>query len=280
MGPPPRRPRILVEAAWQSGTIGDAAQTLGLLRMLALPLPGTELGLRPPAGAGVAATVARLFPKVEIVSGDPALAACALRLYAPAPGPAACAGLENWWKRTGKPWGVFGAAPARPSPQLVAALGGAYFVFASDTAALTTLRRAGVKRPRLAFAPEPALALKAADEAAAKVFLARHGLEPKKFLAVAPYGPPGADTARLRQVIEAWVRQTGHPVLICPTAGGAAESGPLYDPLPAAVKDRVVRRPDSWAVEEASSVYRRAVAVLSQESWSPMVAAVNDTPFL
>lgn len=52
----------------------------------------------------------------------------------------------------------------------------------------------------------------------------------------------------------------------------------LFDPLPADVKPLVIWRDTFWLADEAASVYARAVAVVSAECHSPIIALSQGTP--
>jgi polysaccharide pyruvyl transferase WcaK-like protein len=90
------------------------------------------------------------------------------------------------------------------------------------------------------------------------------------------------DHAKMRETMIRWVRKTGKKVLLCPemTYQIALLKPMLFDPLPDDVKKNVVMRRVYWGPDEAASVYRRAFAVISMECHSPIIAAVNGTPFL
>ena len=80
----------------------------------------------------------------------------------------------------------------------------------------------------------------------------------------------------------AWVRRTGQRVLLCPSspAGGAAVDRLLVHPLPPDIRARLVLRDSWWTPGEASSVLRRAVALVTLEDGAAIIAAANDTPVL
>lgn len=223
--------------------------------------------------------------------------------------------LEAWRRKTGKPYGVFGvtisldgeAASPKLSPEVQAVLRDASFVFTRETASLRNLEIAGHFGAPTSFAPDATFALRLHNKAAAEAFLQKAGLEPKQYLVVVPrlrYTPvhkirkvnwseekiarrtavnerhQEEDHAKLREAIVAWVRKTGKKVLLCPEMTYQLDimEPLLYRPLPADVKPSVVRRTEFWLPDEASSVYLRALAVLSCECHSAIIAAVNDTP--
>lgn len=313
-GPPPRRPVILLRSGWRTDGIGEVAHTPGLLRLLASYLPGAELLVWSNAlGDGVAELLRRNFPDVRLVSGDigpggaPGNADLAevferagFLLHGSGSGVAARAHLEAWRERTGKPYGILGVTIAAGGNGSLAgglkdSLDQAAFVFTRETRSLENLKRAGIRKPQIGFAPDGAFSFKLSNEERAVAFLKANGLAPKKFLAVVPRlraapGTPGSaginqrhqegDHALFRAVIESWVRRTGCKALLCPEMSYQLEiiDPLLYDPLPAEVKRAVVRRTAFWLPDEAASVCRRASAVLSFECHSAILAAVNDTP--
>jgi hypothetical protein len=223
--------------------------------------------------------------------------------------------LEAWRQATGKPYGIFGvtialgdeAASPAMDEGLRRLLEGAAFVFTRETRSLENLKQARLRGPRMEFVPDGSFSLRLHDEERAKAYMKREGLEPKQFIAVVPrlrYTPyhkfrpanrspeeirrrdevnekhAGTDHAKLREVIVRWVRETGGKALLCPemTYQTGIIDPLLWDRLPGDVKGKVVRRKDYWLTDEASSVYRRAVAVVSFECHSPIIAATNDTP--
>jgi hypothetical protein len=52
----------------------------------------------------------------------------------------------------------------------------------------------------------------------------------------------------------------------------------LVEPLPEDVKSRVVWREKYWLTDEAVSTYTRALALLSMDMHSPIMAVANGTP--
>ncbi|MBK5290062.1 MAG: polysaccharide pyruvyl transferase family protein [Acidobacteriia bacterium] len=224
--------------------------------------------------------------------------------------------VEAWRKATGKPYGILGvtitakdeAASKAIDERLRDLLENASFVYTRESQSLANLKSAGVKRTRLGLAPDGAFSLKLSDDVSAKTFLEKNGLEQKKFIAAIPrlrYTPyhlfkknnqqPPAEIARrtavnekhqhedhakMREAMIAWVRNTGGKVLLCPEMTYQVDllDPLLYNPLPDDVKKKVVRRKTYWITDEASSVYRRAFAVLSFECHSPIIAATGDTP--
>lgn len=185
-------------------------------------------------------------------------------------------------------------------------LSGAAFVFCRETLTADYFRRQGVSSPVLEFGPDATFGLHLRDEARAATYLRQTQLEEGGFLCVIPrlrYTPyhringetptsgdlakdavnartSAGDHAKLRDLIVAWIRGTGLKVLACPEMSYqiplAKEA--LVDPLPADVKKNVVWRDAYWLPDEAASIYARAVAVVSFECHSPIMALTNGTP--
>lgn len=185
-------------------------------------------------------------------------------------------------------------------------LSGAAFVFCRETLTADYLRRQAVRSPVIEFGPDATFALQLRDDGRADGYLRTQGLEPGKFICVIPrlrYTPyyqlrgekPTAadlakdevnarttevDHAKLRDLMITWVRRTGMSVLACPEMSYQIELAKkkLVDPLPADVRKNVVWRSDYWLPTEAASVYARALAVVSFECHSPIIALTNGTP--
>lgn len=232
---------------------------------------------------------------------------CDFLLHGSGPDVVARDHLRAWRAATGKPYGIFGVSiPAAEGggatldQELKQILDGAAFVFARENVSLEYLRRVGVTT-RIGTAPDAAFSLKLANREAALEFLNRYELAPKQFLAVVPrlrQEPSGerldvetggadvtqesaaADHAKLRQVIVRWVRETGYKVALCTEKKHQMDLlyPLLFRALPDDVKSKVVRQPLYWLTDTASSVYRRAAAILTLECHSGIIAAVNDTP--
>jgi hypothetical protein len=185
-------------------------------------------------------------------------------------------------------------------------LSGAAFIFCRETLTADYLRRQRVESPVIEFGPDATFALQLRDDDKAAAYLRAHQLEPGKFICVIPrlrYTPyyrlqgkqPTAsdlakdavnerttarDHAKLRELIVAWVRNTGRKVLACPEMSYQVQLAKeqLVDPLPVDVRKHVVWRDTYWLPTEAASVYARALAVVSFECHSPIIALTNGTP--
>ena len=182
----------------------------------------------------------------------------------------------------------------------------AAFFFCRDTISRDYLRAQGVKARVVEFGPDAQLGMRLRDDERGLSYLKAKGLEPVKFVCVIPrkrYTPyyqvngvartpdddikdainartTESDHAKLREMITAYVKATGHKVLACPEMTYEVELARqvLVDPLPAEVKKNVVWRDSFWLPDEAASVYAKAQAVVSVECHSPLIALHNGTP--
>jgi len=180
------------------------------------------------------------------------------------------------------------------------------FFFCRDTISRDYLKSQKVKTPILEFGPDAQLAMTLRDDAKAEAFCQKHNLQDGKFLCVIPrlrYTPyyrirntprqPDDDTkdainnrtteqdhAKLREMIIAYVKNTGNKVLACAEMTYQVEMAKevLVDPLPSEIKKNVVWRDTYWLPDEAASVYAKAQAVVSVECHSPLIALHNGTP--
>lgn len=196
--------------------------------------------------------------------------------------------------------------PTHLSAELRYVIDRAAFFFCRDTISRDYLKAQQVKTPTLEFGPDAQLGMHLRDDARAAAYLQKNGLERGKFLCVIPrlrYTPyykirntprvPADDVrdainnrttqqdhAKLRDLIVAYVRQTGHRVMACAEMTYQVEMAKevLVDPLPADVRKNVVWRDTYWLPDEAASVYAQAQAVVSVECHSPLIALRNGTP--
>ncbi|MFM9080457.1 MAG: polysaccharide pyruvyl transferase family protein, partial [Opitutaceae bacterium] len=169
----------------------------------------------------------------------------------------------------------------------------AAFFFCRDTLSRDYLRAQGVKTPVLEFGPDAQLGMPLRDDVRGLAWLQGHGLEPGKFICVIPrlrYTPyykirntprtkdddikdaindrtTERDHAKLRSMIESYVRATGRKVVVCAEMTYEIDLGKevLVDPLPADVKRHVVWRDTYWLPDEAASIYAQAQCVISLE---------------
>jgi polysaccharide pyruvyl transferase WcaK-like protein len=216
--------------------------------------------------------------------------------------------LEAWHRQTGKPFGIFGVTIGSVSPALKTLLQSASFIFTRETASIDVLKKAGLQGSHIAFAPDATFDLEIHDDAKAAQFMRENGLENRKFICVVPrlrmtpyykINPNNSgwsdekikqvnelndrhkepDHAKAREAMITWVRKTGNKIVVCPEMTYQVDimDELLIDPLPADVKEKVVKH-GYWYPDEAASLYAKAHTVLSFECHSPIIAAANGTP--
>lgn len=180
------------------------------------------------------------------------------------------------------------------------------FFFCRDTISRDYLQAQGVKTPILEFGPDAQLGMPMRDDAKGLAWLKAHGLQEGRFICVIPrlrYTPyyrirnvartesdhirdaindrtTEKDHAKLREMIVAYVKNTGNKVMVCAEMTYQVEMGKevLVDPLPAEIKKNVIWRDSYWLPDEAASIYAKAQAVISVECHSPLIALHNGTP--
>lgn len=204
--------------------------------------------------------------------------------------------IEQWYKETGKPYGVYGITfpgiysndpnkSITPDPLDVELLFKARFALFRDSVSLKLAKQNGVASPVMEFCPDGAFAVDLRNDAAAIEFLETHDLEEGKFMCVIPrqrFTPyweiPSKkaafnevkhvrneamkehDNAPLREAIIAVTRATDLKILICPEDETQVKLGReiLFDKLPEDVKSKVVWRDRYWLTDEAVSTYIRS----------------------
>lgn len=217
--------------------------------------------------------------------------------------------LFCWMKHTTKPFGVFGTTLEKPSQYHQDILQKASFIYTRETKSIEDLRKVNISGKHVRFAPDATFFMNIRNDEKANEFLKANGLEDKKFICTIPrlrYTPyhkfnpnnngwnaeriklveetnekyKEKDHAKLREAIIAWVRETGNKVLVCPEMTYQVDimDELLINPLPDDVKPFVIKR-GYWLPDEAASIYAKAHTVLSFECHSPIIAAVNNTPF-
>ncbi|MDX2109922.1 MAG: polysaccharide pyruvyl transferase family protein [Verrucomicrobiota bacterium] len=310
-------PIILLRNAWQTENIGDIAHTPGALQLLLEHMPEAHIILW--AGKldrGVDVLLKRSFPNlVEIVTGKAvkentallnAFARADFLLHGSGSGLVAFEDVLDWQRIAGKPFGTIGISVLGMWDEFKACLNQAAFILCRETKSVALVQDAGITTP-VAFTPDTAFACGLRNDPAANDYLQKTGLAGRPFLCAIPrlrYTPYHTmvkvnwtaehiahieavnrdtmepDHAQLREAIIHWVRETGHPVLICPEMTYQTEiMRPLvYDPLPVDVRAHCVLRDTYWLTDEAASVYRQATAIASMEMHSPILAIHQGTP--
>ena len=223
----------------------------------------------------------------------------------------------NSSKSRGKPFGVFGIsfAPkqswktgpdsAERIARSVEVLNQARFVYFRDSRSMRFAQAKGCEAPLMAFGPDGAFACDIKNDARAEAFLQASQLEPGKFLCCIPrarYTPGWTipeknlqpdpvkaarnelmmehDHAPLRQAIVSVVQRTDLKVLVCPEDMTQMKIGKemLFDPLPDAIKKRVVWRSDYWLADEVLSVYVRSAGLFGNELHSAIMCIGHGVP--
>jgi len=177
-------------------------------------------------------------------------------------------------------------------------------IYTRDVESFYYLRKIGVTSPSLAFGPDGCFGIDVRDDERANAWLKTHNLKPKEFITVTlrsntpkigakkgtvmnPTKPSKEDlaqnevwTAKLRAMITEWVRKTGKKVVLAPEVNKEILHARtmILDKLPADVKPSVVNRDPFWNVDEAASVYTQAIAVVSMEPHSCIIALAMGTP--
>jgi hypothetical protein len=182
----------------------------------------------------------------------------------------------------------------------------ASFMFTRETLSRDYLRQQGVRTSILEFGPDAQFGMHLRDDPRGDAYRQAHGLEQGKFICVIPrlrYTPyyqirneprvatdhvkdainertTEQDHAKLREMIIAYVRHTGHRVMACAemTYQIPMAKEVLVDPLPDDVKKHVIWRDTYWLPDEAASIYSKAQAIVSVECHSPIIALANGTP--
>lgn len=183
----------------------------------------------------------------------------------------------------------------------------ASFMFCRDTISLAYLKNQKVKAPVLEFGPDSQLGMHLRDDAKGYAYLRENGLEEGRFICVIPrvrYTPyhhmrgntnltdvdrqkdainartNEKDLSKLREMMISYVRATGGKVMTCPEMTYQVETAKEYliDPLPADVKKNIVWRNTYWLPDEAASIYTKALAVISADCHSPLIAYRVGTP--
>ncbi|GAA4803778.1 polysaccharide pyruvyl transferase family protein [Olivibacter ginsenosidimutans] len=260
----------------------------------------------------------RKFPDLQIVKGTVkegnvteeavirAAESADFMLHGSGPSVVAQPKLQWWRKRFKKPYGIYGVTVEEINPERKDLLDHAAFVYLRDTLSVKNLRDNGIKAGAIGFAPDATFAMDLRNDHDAVNFMNEHQLRYKKFLCVVtrlrrtPYYQldrswtpeqirevdtlndryKEEDNAKLREAIVTWVRQTGFPVVVCPemTYQLAIMDELVVQPLPPDVRSHVIKMDRYWFCDEAASLYASAVAVVSMECHSPIIACFNNTP--
>ncbi|MBX3741004.1 MAG: polysaccharide pyruvyl transferase family protein [Akkermansiaceae bacterium] len=318
-----KKKTVLLHSAWATKNIGDIGHTPGTLRFLEQYLPEANVILwAAHTNKEVDAMLAKRFPKVEIVKGslsekDGAVQQAIARsdFFLRGPGMGQPTDFMKYCNKIGKPWGLQGQSyfpdmvTGKGAEERIALLNSAAFIYCRDSTTLKTLQDAGVKPPVMEFCPDGCFGIDVRDEEKALARLAKHGLEPKKFITIQlrTHSPttPGVDDKRpqklnplnptpemiaddvrrakvYQDLIAMWVKETGYKVVIAPEVYKEMQYNKqfVYDPLPDDLKKHVVNFDEFWNVDEACSFYQRAHTVICHEPHTPIMALAMGTPMM
>ena len=308
--------KILLRSAWQTVNIGDIGHTFGILELFKKHLPDVEVVLWPKViDRGVDVLLANKYPNVKIVRSaisevspelKQAFKDCTLMIHSSGPYITAQKELETWWEATKKPFGMYGISLDEVSESQKVLINNASFIHCRDTESLKYLKSLNLKCPVQNFGPDATFAINVHDEPKANAFLQANGLNEKEFICVIPrlrYTPywqmkgiepteeekrryaislqfKEVDAAKLRQMIEIWVKTTNKKVLLCAEVTYQVDLGKetILDLLPAEVAKNVVWRDSFWLPDEAASVYKKSIALVSFEPHSPIIAFNDGVP--
>jgi len=170
------------------------------------------------------------------------------------------------------------------------------FIYTRETDSLRYLQQLGVQAGEMGFAPDAAWACDLRDDETVLPWLEKHGLEDEQFLVVTTRIAPAGmseEEDRMRQVeffrhvIPAWVEETELKVVLVPETVGSIELNRqyIYEPLPAAIRQRVVLddalwtpAEKFWTPDQALSVLSRARAYLNVDHHGALLALAAGVP--
>ena len=316
---PARAPRILLRSSWQVVNIGDIAHTPGVLALVERYLPEAEVRLW--ASGDLSPEVAemehRRFPNLQIVKGTiaadgkassaeltEALEWSDFLLHGSGPSLVAQKDVAAFDKHVRKPFGVYGITYAGGSPETVALMSRAEFVYFRDSVSLEKARGEGLTSAVVDFAPDGAFACDLRNDEVAEKWLRENELEEGKFACCIPrlrYTPywlvrqntvidpkkearnlemAEHDHAPLRAAIVEVLRTTDLKVLVCPEDRTQMQVGKdwIIDKLPSSLLSRIVWRGDYWLTDQALSTYVRSAGLFGLEMHSPIMCIGNGIP--
>ncbi len=314
-----RAPRILLRSSWQVVNIGDIAHTPGVLALIEKYIPEAECILW--SSGDITPEVIEMehkrFPKLKVVKGsinadgvtkvkelEEAIEWCDFLLHGSGPSMVAYRDVAAVFKRTGKPFGVYGITYGGGSKEQQALMSQAKFLYFRDTVSLAKAKSDGINCPIMEFGPDGAFAVDLRKPEPAEAFLKANGLEEKKFLCClaryrhTPYWLVKEGRAKdekkdahnqemrehdikpLRDAVIAVVRQADHKVLLCPEDATqmTITKEDIYDKLPADVKPKVVWHEKFWLTDVALSTYLKSSGIFGLEMHSPIMCIGNGIP--
>jgi polysaccharide pyruvyl transferase WcaK-like protein len=203
-------------------------------------------------------------------------------------------------KSRGVPFGIFAQSFIYLAPPadvvLPDILSQAAFITTRETDSLAYLKELGVQASDMAFVPDAAWAFDLKDDNQVVPWLAKNGLEQGRFLAVTTRNAPAGvdeeeDAARQRtfwtELISQWIETTGLPVVLVPETAKSIQLNRsyIYEPLPAAIKEKVVLSDslwspaeDFWTPDQALSLLSRARAYCNVDHHGVLLALAAGVP--
>lgn len=318
----PDKKSILLYSGWATHNIGDIGHTPGTLRYFTEHLPDVAVTcwLRK-TNADVTGMLQRRFPNVKFLetgnlknTGEAstpemqqAFDQCSLfvqnsgmhfnRFWQPPIGLLhACVARKKPFCLYGQSFDGFRPQDAEELPKM---LSRAALIYTRDTVSLEFLRKAGVTPGVLEFGPDGCFGIDVRNDAAASAFMAKNGLEPRKFLAVIVRSDlielRGAGDVKSQEIVreraDSWsskyieaiasfVRDARMKVALVPEVEKeiAFAKANVFDKLPDDVKSQVVLRETWWNSDEAVSLFAQAHALLALEPHSCIMALAHGTP--
>ncbi|QYY35958.1 polysaccharide pyruvyl transferase family protein [Ruficoccus sp. ZRK36] len=226
--------------------------------------------------------------------------------------------FDAWRRLTGKPYGYYGVTMDYSSsfakfvgrdkmPALTrSVLHDADFVYFRETRSLQEAEEEQISSPIQAFAPDAVFGVDQYDNEWADAWMKENNLKDDEFICViartrfAPYYKIRAndpkpldlkkeaynnkyvdsDMAKLRTLITNWVNETGKKVVLCPEMTFEVELSKeeIYDKLPDDIRKNVVWVDFYWMPDQAAALYQHAIALVSMECHSPIIAAAAGVP--
>ena len=209
--------------------------------------------------------------------------------------------------KTGKPYGIYGVTVSGVSEQQRNIFNEAKFIMTRETASIEVLKKAGITLPVIDFGPDATFGLNLKNEEKGAQILRKYNLEKQKFICVIPRlrRTPyyrihkyvnwteeqinqcnelnnkylSQDMTKLAEVITRWVKETKNKVLLCPEMTYQLELFPeIISKLPEDVKPYVAQLDHYWITDVASSVYKNAHTIVSQECHSPIISYGKGVP--
>jgi len=314
-------PKIMLCYSWSHSNIGDIAITPSMLNLIQHYIPTAEVTVVANSRAkATEAYLTKRFPKCRVVESpfnmsieqyskefQEAFEQADILLY----NSGTTLSFGRWeknWNRTmplamplfmareaGKPYGIYCQSFEKfawPSDELFRPmLSDAAFVFARDGNSLDYLKSLNIASPVLRWGPDATFAFSQHDEDAAEAFMKEHDLKPRKFITITirtsvqgflDKKREEAHAAKIRQLIETWVDETGHDVLICPEVEWEIEPSRklILERLPQNIRSHVKFKDKFWLPDEAFSVYAKAEAIVSMEQHSIILALAAGTPVI